>query len=285
MNPRSPRLLRACSILLLLAPSACQSGSGTTRNESLRDTGRELFKPSKSSTGSGAAGTDWTIMVAAFTGADQARSAKATQSVVQSLGFNEVATEVRGKATIVALGKYPEPGDPRAQEDLAKIREFIVDGQRPYARAMLVPPEQNTGGAISELDLRSAREKYGPRAVFTLQVGVYARQDGKPPSEADLAQFRQAAEQAAARLRRDGDEAYYYHGPFRSMVTVGIYDYSDSDRGSGKPESQRLTEARARHPYNLLNGAPYRAKRAGPASATPARDDYVKSDLVEIPQS
>jgi len=220
-------------------------------------------------------------MVAAYDGPDQAIAARQSQSVLQSLGFGDAFTEVRGKATIVGVGRYPEPGDPRAQDDLAKLRGFTVEGQRPYARAMMVPPERGVGEAISELDLRSARAKYGAKAVFTLQVGVYARPDTSEPTEADLAQFRKAAEQAAARLRRDGEEAFYYHGPFRSMVTVGIFDYSDSDRGAGKPESARLLETRRRHPHNLLNGAPYRAKRSGTSAGK--GDDYVRSDLVEIP--
>lgn len=245
--------------------------------------GREVFGTPAAS-GPAGARTDWTIMVAAFTGPDQARQALGTQAVVQSLGYHNAFTETRGKNTIVGLARYPEPGDPRAQEDLVKIREFTINGERPYARAMLVPPE-TSAGAMSELDLRKAREKYGRRAIFTLQVGVYARPDAQEPSEADRAQFRKAAEEAAARLRRDGEEAFFYHGPFRSMVTVGVFDYGDSDRGAGKMESPRLMETRRKHPHNLLNGVPYRAKRSGSAAAPSDADTFVKSDLVEIPES
>lgn len=272
------------SLLALWTLVGCQSAGNDPQNGSLRDTGKELFGKG-STAGASASRTDWTIMVGAYTGPDQARQARNTQAVVQSLGFTDAFTEARGKMTIVGLARYPEPGDPRAQEDLARIREFTVDGQRPYARAMMVPPEAGPGGALSELDLRSAKDKYGRRAIFTLQVGVYARPDTQEPTASDLAQFRKAAEDAAARLRREGDEAFFFHGPFRSMVTVGVFDYGDSDKGAGKPESQRLLEARKRHPYNLLNGAPYRAKRSGTAPPSGKTDDFVKSDLVEIPQN
>ncbi|MCC6676018.1 MAG: hypothetical protein IT436_02635 [Phycisphaerales bacterium] len=283
---RSRTIATACwlSLLAICGLVGCQSGGEDPRNGSLRDTGRELFAKGPSA-GTPASRTDWTIMVGAYTGPDQARQARTTQAVVQSLGFSDAFTEVRGKTTIVGLARYPEPGDPRAQEDLARIREFIVDGQRPYARAMMVPPEVNAGGAMSELDLRSAKDKYGRRAIFTLQVGVYSRPDAQEPTQGDLAQFRKAAEEAAARLRREGDEAFFFHGPFRSMVTVGVFDYSDSDKGAGKPESQRLVEARKKHPYNLLNGSPYRAKRSGSSAPSGKTDDFVKSDLVEIPQN
>lgn len=280
---RTMGLLLTLLMVLGVGLGACQSGGDTPRNGALRETGRQVFG-SAGPGGNASARTDWTIMVAAFTGPDQAGRARGAQSVVQSLGFNDAFTETRGKTTIVGLARYPQPGDPRAQEDLAKIRGLEINGERPYARAMLIPPETMAAGELSELDLRSAKAKYGPRAIFTLQVGVYARPDGGEPSESDLAQFRKAAEEAAARLRRDGDEAFFFHGPFRSMVTVGVFDYNDSDRGSGRRESSRLEEARRKHPYNLLNGKPYRAKRAGPTSSAKV-DDYVKSDLVEIPGS
>lgn len=282
----SPPLLAVAASLGLL--TACQSGSSNPQNGSVKETGQQLFgktgKSGERAAPTGPASNSWSIMIGAYSGPDQAREARNSLAVLQSLGFLDAFAEPRGKATIVALGRYPEPGDPRAQEDLARIRDFVVNGERPYTRAMLVPPETAAAGPMSELDLRSARDKYGRGAVFTLQIGVYARPDQAQPTPDDLAKFRAAAEQAAAKLRREGDEAFFYHGPFRSMVTVGVFDYADSDRGSGKPESDRLTQTRKRHPHNLLNGVPYRAKRSGPTPPGGAKpDDYVKSDLVEIP--
>lgn len=293
MNPRTPRLIHQPRSLLALPVilglcllAACQADSAGPSSRDMRDTGRQVFG-SKSAPRTGAftpENSSWTIMIAAFNGPDQIREARSALAVVQSLGFHEAFAEPREKTTIVALGQYPQPGDPRAQEDLARIREFVVDGSRPYARAMLVPPAAGAQGEMSALDLRTAKEKYGRRAVFTLQIGVYARPDNAEPTPDDLAKFRAAAEEAAARLRQSGEEAFFYHGPFKSMVTVGVFDYSDSDRGAGKPESPRLTDTRKRHPYNLLNGAPYRAKRSG-APVSGKADEYVRSDLVEIPAS
>lgn len=278
-------ILAALFLLTLLA--ACQSSGDNPQNRSLKETGQEVFAPANGKK-SGSGPIDhregsWSILIGAYSGPDQARDARNSLAVLQSLGFMDAFAQPRGKATVVAFGHYPQPGDPQAQEDLNRIREFTVDGDRPYARAMMVPPDNAGAAAAGDLDLRSARKKYGKKAVFTLQVAVYSRTDDRAPTADDLAQFHKAAEDGAAQLRQGGEEAFFFHGPNRSLVTVGVFDYDDYDRGSGKPDSTRLQDTKKRHPYNLLNGAPYRAKRAGAAPNPGKTDDYVRSELVEIP--
>jgi hypothetical protein len=131
-------------------------------------------------------------------------------------------------------------------------------------------------GSIPELDLRSVHKDPMSKAKYTLQVGVYGRLDTQGTSASDLAEFRRAAEQAAAKLRREGEEAYYFHGPSRSMVLIGAFDeteYDESHPGAG--DGPRLKEARQKFPYNLVNGAGYKQTRPGATEGSLQRSQVV----------
>ena len=70
----------------------------------------------------------------------------------------------------------------------------------------------------------------------------------------DLRRFRGQAERTARALRSQGVEAFYYHGPNMSMVTVGVLGEDDHDGSTQPPvESARLRRLRRDHPHNLLN--------------------------------
>jgi hypothetical protein len=69
---------------------------------------------------------------------------------------------------------------------------------------------------------------------------------------------------AAARLRADGDQAYFYHGPNRSLVTVGLFTEQDFGvEQQPAPDGgvlfiptygQRVRELQKKFSYNLGNG-------------------------------
>jgi hypothetical protein len=228
-----------------------------------------------------ASASQWTIAIGVFRGDNNYEEAGQTLSRVRSEGgLPNAYLQRRGPATLVAFGSYSGPTDARAQADLSRIQSMVAGGQRLYAGAYLCPPFQ--GKAISQLgeyDLRRARQTYGDAAMYTLQVGWYGREDLPRTTEADLKEARQAAEEAAERLRREGELAFYFHGPNRSMVTVGIFDATDFDpiQHPGV-ESTRLRDARRRHPLNLYNGAGYSYKSPGMREAK-----LLPSGLVAIP--
>ena len=92
--------------------------------------------------------------------------------------------------------------------------------------------------------------------AYTLQIGFYDEQFGD--------QFRQAAQEAAQVLRNDGHEAYFYHGPHRSMVTVGLFTENDFVQdGVQSVYGPRIRELQQKHPYNLGNGRTLIQKVAG----------------------
>src|SRR5690606_17423075 len=97
-----------------------------------------------------------------------------------------------------------------------------------FATAFLAPPAGDPDpGAIPQYHLSRARIEFGAQSRYTLQIAVY---ESNNPAEA-----RRAAEQAAAQLRADGEPAFYYHGPSRSMVTLGAFTAAEAGLDTGLP--------------------------------------------------
>jgi hypothetical protein len=240
-----------------------------------------IAKPEAPSTGPvDASASNWTIAVGVFRGDNNYEEASQTLARVRSEGgLPKAYLQRRGPSTLVAFGSYTGPSDANAQADLVRIQSINAGGQRLYPGAYLCPPYQ--GKAVSQLgeyDLRRARQMYGDAAMYTLQIGWYGREDLPRATEADLKEARQAAEEAAERLRREGELAFFYHGPNRSMVTVGVFDSTDFDSQHPGSESTRLRDTRRRHPLNLYNGAGYSYKSPSMREAK-----LVSSCLVAIP--
>lgn len=196
----------------------------------------------------------WTIVLLSV---DEAERAESLLAQVRTTGRLPDAFKMeRNNRHVIAVGSYEDPAQRVAQIELQRVRDIEVDGQKPYEHAFLAPPSGDLSrGSIPEYDLRNARRQYGKKAVYSLQVAVYGREDAQKPTEGDLTQFRATAEKAATALRQEGELAFYYHGPNRSMVTVGIFGEEDVKVSRGvTTESARLQLARDRHPLNLLNG-------------------------------
>lgn len=234
--------------------------------ESRLDNPRDVLGPASKPQGTSAdKSSGWTIVLAVFRGEDQAELAKLGAIKVQTEGGLPGAfVEKRGQATVVAYGRYDSSDTKEVADELKRIQQMEVGGQRPYQFAMLAPPFNTPDpGTLPQYNLAQARALFGDNALYTLQVGVYGRDDINQPKEADLAEARRAAEQAALRLRQEGEMAFYHHGPRRSMVTIGVFDTSDFDPSAPTFKSLRLREAMKRHPHNLYNGAGIRERRKG----------------------
>lgn len=249
------------------------------KKKSIADEGRELFKPG--SAGEVAPENAWSIVIVAFRGEEADQLSKLALQKVQTEGNLPGAfLERRGEAIVVAYGHYESGESPRGVDELKRIQAMEINGQKPFRDALLAPPVNGSNlGGMPQINLVQAKAMYGDHALYTLQVGVYGRQDLLRPTEADLKEARKAAEQAAVRLRQEGEQAFYYHGPRMSMVTIGVFDEEDFDPQVPSAQSSRLRDARRRFPYNLYNGAGIKERRPGEAEAR-----MQTSLLVAIPE-
>jgi hypothetical protein len=249
----------------------------TAEQTKLSTEGSEVFGTKKPS----APGTDtsWTIVIVSTMGPGMEHDAQLALEKVRTKGsLPQAFVEPRGRSMVVAYGHYPGPDSKEAQADLKRIQSMEIDGVNPFASAILAPPPYDSlPGSVPEYDLSTLKQRRGKDALYTLQVAAYARLDGKPPTDKDLAEFRSAAERAVVELRREGEEAFYHHGPTKSVVTVGVFGPKDvefvhkdphnpNDTGEWR-ESMAVKEAKRRHPLNLVNGAGMKEKYLGQAEA------------------
>ena len=256
--------------------------------KSLKDEGKELFgKPGSGQAGgagdaSASVARGWAVVIAAFRGEDrESAAAKALAQVRSEGGIPEAYAARRREATVIAVGDFASPDDDRAKQELSRIQKLEINGNRPFASAMLAPPlDFKMVGSMPQYNLVKAKQLFGAQALYTLQVAAYGRLDLDRPTEKDLVEARAAAEQAAANLRQEGEQAWYYHGPSMSMVCVGTFDQTDFDPQLPNLKSTKLRETQKRHPYNLYNGAGLKVKHKGERTQT-----MQASSLVEIPKN
>lgn len=249
--------------------------------DSLREEGQKLFGPNS---GSGAdetanGGGGWAVIIAVFRGEDAEKTASATLRRTRAEGgLPEAYVAKRNEAYVIAVGDFVSPDDERAIKELARVQQIEVGGAKPYDHALLAPPAGSPKGDMPQYNLLMAKKQFGDDALYTLQIGAYGVLGGKTrPDAKELANVRKAAEEAAYRLRQEGEQAFYYHGPTMSMVTVGVFDTEDFDPQVPNFKSARLRDAQKRHPYNLYNGQAVREKVKG------SPDRLQPSNLVAIP--
>ena len=286
---RRPALAWVCACALAFAGAGLAqqpAPKSEPDKERLKREGKELFnQPRGAQPGQaeqpGAGPKGWAVVIAAFRGEQREQVAAEMLSKIRSEGgLPEAYVARRNEGVIIAVGDFPSPDDEQARKELARIQGIEIGGVKPYSGVMLAPPlEWKMAGSTPQFNLARAKELYGERALYTLQVGAYGRMDIKgTPNEADLAEARKAAEQAAVKLRQEGEMAFYFHGPTMSMVTVGVFDNTDFDPQAASFKSARLRDTQKRNPYNLYNGAGIKVKVRGQA------DRLQPSNLVEIPK-
>jgi hypothetical protein len=213
----------------------------------------------------------WSIVLAAYP-LDGGRepALRALDDVRTRLGLADATLEQRGKAWAIAYGHYPAGADAAAHRDLDRLRAMELDGLRPFENAVLSPPPfDGLAGTIPEYDLSTVKRRFGVSALYTLQVAVYEAPADRQATPEQMQEVRLAAERAAVELRREGDPAFYYHGPRRSMVTVGVFGEKEYDVQRPEGEHPRLTLLRRKYPYNLVNGATFLVRSRGQDKASP----------------
>jgi hypothetical protein len=261
------RAALACvAVATCLGLAACQSGTADATPAPEAADGKQVFtRPTwtTSSVGDTAAKppapagtvptetaakrTTWAILLGAVSGPGSDRQA-ATLAAVASRegGMADTFIEPRGDGFAVLYGAYDEPGSPQAKKDLAAARAIDVGGAKPFEGAIMAAPAvRGAAGNTPEHDLRLAKQIYGKKASFTLQIGVYHRSDREKPTPDQVAEIRKAAEGAVKALREQGDQAFYFHGPERSMVTVGLFPTA---------EDAAIRAIQKRFPSHMING-------------------------------
>ncbi len=168
------------------------------------------------------------------------------QSLREEQKMSDFWIEDINGTTTVFYGNFESQASEEAIEKLANVRALEVDGRKPFKYASMQPLSGKNKVKHNPLDLRSYE------GYMSLQVAAYTSEFGD--------EFRHAAEKAAKQIRKDGDEAYFYHGPYKSLVCVGLFtdeDFIETDTGHGFTErgyGPRIKELQKKFPHNLVNG-------------------------------
>lgn len=197
----------------------------------------------------------WSIILTKLNGAGIEKAQELLKVIQTEAGLRQAFIEQRSEGLVIAYGNYH--GRDEAIKDLERVKKTKLLSATPFENAIIAPPSSTElRGSNPMYDLRSVKQRYGEQAVYTLQIGLYGRVDYQSPAPEELAAYRRAAEEAVRDLRAQGELAFYYHAPARSMVTVGVFGERDFDNTTLPPlQSPRLKATREKFPNNLVNGA------------------------------
>lgn len=175
---------------------------------------------------------------------------KLMQTARQDAGLGNLWYATVGTETTVYMGRFTDDGSKEAKAALRQVRNAQVDGEELFAKAKIVKLVASDRGEV--LDPRDLRTLKG-KGLYTLQIGYY---DGNYGPD-----FRRAAETAVDVLRDQDVEAFYYHGPHRSMVLINAWTHREAFTLVGTTDrysnAVRLTQEK--YPYNVPNGKSFDA--------------------------
>jgi hypothetical protein len=184
----------------------------------------------------------YTMLLQTFDGRDRNRKAsELIESLSRHANVPDLWVRDSGAMTSVFRGRYTSPDSVPARTDLEQMQRVTINGKQPYANVEFTPLAPANTATGSPLDLHQFP------GMYTLQVAYY--DDKMGPN------FRETAEDFTRALRSQGEEAYFYHGPNRSLVTVGLFNEDDFVReGDTQAYGPRMRELQVKHPIHQRNG-------------------------------
>lgn len=206
-------------------------------------------KPGEGDEAAGLQAEGWTLLLHQFTGPRREEEAhRLVRRLEDEAGMDELWISEAAGTTSVYRGRY---GDQRAaRRVLQRTQRVRLEGESLLQNAVLAPLGRGSGISDDPLDLSQHSGQ------FSLQIGYFDEEyDGDR---------HDAAEAVVDELREAGHEAYYYHGPHRSLVTLGVYTHEsafvtrEDPRAPGSTVSTyagHIRELQQRFPYNLGNTA------------------------------
>ena len=188
---------------------------------------------------------EWTVVLHQFTGPGRRdQASELMRRLEDERRIDDLWIGERDGTVTVYRGRYDRRQD--AQRALRRSQRLRLDGDRPFQAAALAPLGRGHEPSEDPMDLRQYTGQY------SLQIGYFSEDyDGDR---------RETAEEIANALREAGYEAYYYHGPHHSLVTLGLYHYESAFVTREDPRAPGSTvdsyasvvqELQERFPYNI----------------------------------
>jgi hypothetical protein len=157
----------------------------------------------------------YTIKLYRYTGPDHMRTAaRGKRAAAEMAGLPDPFILHERAASTLYAGRYRTRE--AAMDDLRRAQQWQSPSRlRPFQAAFVMPYPTEDPQANPAWDLERAD------GAYTVLVEVYHNDPKK-----NMNRRKEAAVQRCKELREEGEEAYYYHGPANSVVTIGLFDDS-----------------------------------------------------------
>ncbi len=199
-----------------------------------------------------AGGQGWAIEVTQITGSTRHDAARELVKQLRTgSGLSDLWIEDLNNTATIYHGRFKQASDPGIRNALAAVQQIEMDGVQPFANSQLVPLVGQGRAIADPFDLRQFI------GYYSLQIGFY--------DAAYNGDFREAAEQAIRILREDGHDAYYYHGPHRSILAIGVFSYEQAFVRAGTTDTYapQIRALQKQFPFNMGNGSTIIQKKDG----------------------
>jgi hypothetical protein len=248
------RFLILIGMGLLLAVAGCEMETRVVRSswDSLPADPKPRQNQNTNGYQDAAGGQGWAIQLVQLTGNTRHDQAKElAQHIRTQTTLADIWIEDMSDVATLYHGRFQQASDPAIRDALANVQQIELNDTHPFADSKLVPLIGDGRVIADPFDLRQFS------GYYSLQIGFYDQAFGKD--------FREAAEQAIRSLREDGHEAYYYHGPHRSIIAIGVFNYEQAFVSAGNYDTYapHIRELQKTFPFNLGNGATILQKEAG----------------------
>ncbi len=191
--------------------------------------------------------TTYSVQLATFVGPDRQSD---VISMIRQLRTETELTDLwvadTGEQSLLQIGRFRSPSDLDARFALRAARDAKIDGEKLFPNAQVLPIQTGYGDPGVELDPHDLRQFAGTPDYHTLEVAIFTPANGA---------FRAAAQKLADQLRKKDHDAYFYHGPNASSVTIGLFTRDDWDLvGTTEVYGPRIQALRAEFPDLLVDG-------------------------------
>lgn len=155
--------------------------------------------------------TEYTILLARYKGPAHVRLASGAKRELKSQGWKDVFVVHEHEFSAVYSGHYDETR--QASRDLKKAKNFtLANGRKPFDKAIVVSVPGTHDKGPEKWNFKNAVGRYSLLVAIFYDV----------PQQNYFGRRLRAVE-LCKKLRKQGEEAYFYHGPNKSGVTIGTF--------------------------------------------------------------
>ena len=192
------------------------------------------------------------LLCAPYMGFDHVRdAAEGKRWTEESTKWNGVYAVHEERSSSLYMGRYAEAN--QATADLGKIRGWkSAAGGQPFALAMMTRLAGERVGR-PEWDLSGAKD---PNWCYTVVIAEFYNVPEKGHTSR-----KQLAAANCEDLRNKGVEAFYFHGPAKSFLTIGVFPITafktiTAPNGFRQDDysSEALRKVMHDHPFLAING-------------------------------